>query len=135
MQFESFQALYLVLAAVNLAVSMAAGALAWNARRAVTSANIAAAAAQVAPLLQRVVNLEKEAELTRSRLREAEQKIAAAPGEKAISEIKIDIAKIAGDINTVRAKVEGLDNLVERVEAAVSMHQEHLLKTRTRPAE
>lgn len=95
------QLLYLAVSAVNLAVGMAAGALAWHARRAVAQANIAAAAAQVPALGRRLDETEKELALHRSRLREAEQKIAAAPTERMFADLHTLLERLEGKINVV----------------------------------
>ncbi len=109
------------------------GIWAWGAKQAVKGAALATAAGKVGPLEKRVDDLEKEAERTRDRLRGLETKVAEAPTLAMFGTINVSIAKIEGDINTVKAKIEGLDALVQRVENAVNMHQEHLLKRMRTP--
>lgn len=128
MNLDLLQIAYYIIATVAAFGSIGAGALAWSAKQAAKNATTAAAAARVEPLEARVVVLEKENVQFRERQRAMERELAAVPTKEALGEIKVEMARIGGAVEAVRAKVEGLDGLVQRVETAVAMHQEHLLK-------
>lgn len=115
-----------VLSAVATVASLIAGAIAWSAKQAAKSATTAAAAARVEPLEARVDALEKENVQLRERQRAMEREIAAVPTKEALGEIKVGMAEVRGDVHAMKARFEGLDDLLRRVETAVTRHEDLL---------
>lgn len=76
-----------ILSALATVASVIAGAVAWNARQAVKSARIEAAATEVPGLRRRLDEGEKELAGHRLRINTLEKQVAALPTEKALADI------------------------------------------------
>lgn len=62
------------------------------------------------------------------RLTELEKDIERLPGTAEVNRIMIAMAELKGSMDTMSAKLDGTNAVVAKIENAVSIHQEHLMK-------
>lgn len=61
------------------------------------------------------------------RIGSVEQTIQSMPGRTDLHDVQIELVKLTGSLNEMRAVMEGNSNIMGRLEAIVSRHEEHLL--------
>ena len=63
-----------------------------------------------------------------SRISSIEQTVQAMPGKDDMHALQLELVKLTGSLNEMRAVMEGNTQIMERLENIVSRHEDHLLE-------
>lgn len=62
-----------------------------------------------------------------SRLQSVEQTVRGMPGREDMHQLQLELAKVAGSLQTMSAVMEGNQQIMRRLEVVVNRHEDHLL--------
>ena len=86
-----------------------------------------AATEQIVEMQKKIDDLDRQGERRRADIAVLQREIGALPTIAQLHQIDINIAEMRGELHTMAARFQGLDDLVARLDGVVTRHESHLL--------